>query len=196
MFDDLRRRLGLDRESVLIRRLRHTDAYTARSAIFELARRPCSDAIIDALENSARSTWCVEALGLIDDPRASAALVRKLTRSWNDRDDACTALSHDHHEAAVPALEKLALGDTDYHVVAAATKALAGIGTPWAVAALERFRHQPARQLRYHDNTEDHTLLSSERLGQGVTVDSRLAARPEAPTRDPGRPTRRDDGEA
>lgn len=170
MFDSLRLWLGLDRESVLVRRLRGRDAQAAKDASEELARLPCSDAIIMALESSPWSTVGIEALGLIDDPRAAAALVRKLTGNRDERDDACIALGHPHHEAAVPELEHLALRDSDYHVVAAAMKALAGIGTPGAVSALERFRNQPARQLRYHETDEDFTLVSSDRLGQSATA--------------------------
>jgi HEAT repeat protein len=164
MLARLRQRLGFDREAVLLRRMRQRDPYRAQQAILALARQPCSDAIIQALESSTLVRWSIEALGQIADPRASAALVRKLVRDREARDDACLALSHERHDAAVPALERLALADTDYHVVEAATKALAGIGTSWAVTALERIRRQPARQLRYHDGTEDHTLVSSDRL--------------------------------
>lgn len=185
MFDSLWRSLGLDRESTLIRRMHHSDPYTARSAIFELARLPCSEAIINALDGSARSSWCIEALGEMADERASAVLVRKLAQDWNDRDDACRALSHARHDPAVPELERLALGATDYHVVAAAVKALTGIGTPWAVSALERFRHQPARQLQYYENNEDYALVSSERLGQGAIAESRAAEQAAALARDP-----------
>jgi HEAT repeat protein len=170
MFARLRRRLGFDREAVLLRRLRHRDPYRAQLAMREVAWLPCSDAIIEALESSPYSRWAIETLGQIADPRASAALVRKLAQSPDERDDACIALSGEHHDPAVPALEALALNDTDYHVVEAATKALAGVGTPWAVTALERFRQQPARPLRYHDHAEDDTLVSSDRLAHRRTA--------------------------
>jgi len=168
MLNRLRRALGLDRESILIRRMRHDTPAKAQAAILALARLPCSDAIIHALEHSARAHWCVEALGLIADPRASAVLVRKLRRNWvDDGKAACAALCHPRHDPAVPALEALALGEDDYHVVAAAVKALEGIGTARAIEALSRFRAQPSRQLKYYETTE-YTLVDSSKLGQGV----------------------------
>ncbi|HJQ61075.1 MAG TPA: HEAT repeat domain-containing protein [Vineibacter sp.] len=161
---------------MLIRRIRHRDPNIARQALIDITRLPCSDAIILALDGMPHQSWGIEALGRIADPRASHALVRQLRQNAGARDDACVALSQPHHEPAVPALEQLALRDTDYHVVAAATKALAGIGTPGAVAALERFRREPARPLRYHDMAEDDTLVSSDLLGQGITATAQGAA--------------------